>query len=78
MQYLVDQPLYIKKIFKGYAVPTYGPVPVLPPNPYASTLEKSNPYPYNPAKAKALLADNGWKVVPNGTDTCIKAGYGQG
>ena len=78
MQSLVDQPLYIKKIFKGYAVPTYGPVPVLPPNSYASSFEKSNPYPYNPAKAKSLLADNGWKVVPNGTDTCVKAGTAKG
>jgi peptide/nickel transport system substrate-binding protein len=78
MQYLVDQPLYIKKIFKGYAVPTYGPVPVSPPNPYSSKLEATNPYPYSPAKAKALLVSNGWKVVPNGTDTCIKAGSAAG
>ena len=52
MQDLVDQPLYIKKIFKGYAVPTYGPVPVVPPNPYASTLEKTNPYPYSPSQGQ--------------------------
>ena len=32
MQMLVDQPLYIEKLFKNYAVPTYGPVPVLPKN----------------------------------------------
>jgi peptide/nickel transport system substrate-binding protein len=74
MQYLVNEPLYIKKIFKGYAVPTYGPVPVLPANNYASSFEKTNPYPYNPGKAKSLLADHGWKVVPGGTDTCEKAG----
>jgi peptide/nickel transport system substrate-binding protein len=78
MQSLVDQPLYIKKIFKGYAVPTYGPVPVLPPNAYASSFEKSNPYPYDPAKAKSLLKDNGWSIKPGGTDTCIKAGSGKG
>jgi peptide/nickel transport system substrate-binding protein len=78
MQDLVNQPLYIKKIFKGYAVPTYGPVPVLPANNYASALEKSNPYPYSPAKAKSLLTSHGWKVVPGGTDTCIKPGTGAG
>jgi peptide/nickel transport system substrate-binding protein len=78
MQSLVDQPLYIKKIFKGYAVPTYGPVPVLPPNAYASSFEKSNPYPYDPAKAKSLLKDNGWSIKPGRTDTCIKAGSGKG
>jgi peptide/nickel transport system substrate-binding protein len=78
MQYLINQPEYIKKIFKGYAVPTYGPVPTSPPNPYSSKLENSNPYPYSPAKAKAALVDNGWKVVPNGTDTCIKPGTAKG
>ncbi len=26
-QYLVDQPLYISKLYHGYGVPTYGPVP---------------------------------------------------
>jgi peptide/nickel transport system substrate-binding protein len=78
MQYLINQPLYIKKIFKGYAVPTYGPVPTSPPNPYSSKLVYTNPYPYSPAKAKAALVDNGWKVVPNGTDTCIKAGTSKG
>ena len=44
MQTLIDQPLFINKVFHGYAVPTYGPVPVLPPT-YASTAEASNPYP---------------------------------
>jgi peptide/nickel transport system substrate-binding protein len=78
MQSLVDQPLYIKKIFKGYAVPTYGPVPVLPSNAYASSFEKQNPYPYDPAKAKSLLTSHGWKVVANGTDTCVKPGTGSG
>jgi peptide/nickel transport system substrate-binding protein len=78
MQELVNEPLYIKKIFKGYAVPTYGPVPVLPANSYASSVEKTNPYPYSPSKAKALLTANGWKVVPNGTDTCVKPGTATG
>lgn len=78
MQELINQPLYIKKIFKGYAVPTYGPVPVSPPNPYSSALEKSNPFPYNPTNAKQLLSSHGWKVVPNGTDTCTKPGTGAG
>jgi peptide/nickel transport system substrate-binding protein len=78
MQDLVDQPLYIKKIFKGYAVPTYGPVPVLPANNYATTVEKTNPYPYSLSKAKSLLTSNGWKVVANGTDTCIKPGTASG
>lgn len=76
MQRLVDQPLYVKKVAKGYAGPDYGPVPNLPKNPYTSKVEKSNPYPYSPAKAKALLKSHGWKVVKGGTDTCIKPGSG--
>ncbi len=74
IQYLVDQPLYIKKIDKGYGVGTYGPVPVEPPNSFASTTEKNNPYPYNPSKAISLLKSHGWKVVPNGTTTCASPG----
>jgi peptide/nickel transport system substrate-binding protein len=78
MQELVDQPLYISKLVKGYAVPTYGPVPVLPANPYVDSYEETNPYPYNPSKAEATLRANGWKVVLNGTDTCTNPGTGAG
>jgi peptide/nickel transport system substrate-binding protein len=74
MQMLIDQPLYISKILKGYGVPTYGPVPLLPANSYIDSYTKSNPYPYNPSKAKSLLSSHGWSVVPGGTDTCTKPG----
>jgi len=75
MQDLVDQPLFINKVFHGYAVPTYGPVPVLPPT-FASPQEQANPYPYNASKAKSLLTSHGWSVVPNGTSTCTDPGTG--
>jgi len=75
-QYLVDQPLYINKIDKGYGVPTYGPVPVTPASPFVSSFEKSNPYPYSVSKAKDLLTGHGWDVVPNGTSTCKTPGTG--
>jgi peptide/nickel transport system substrate-binding protein len=75
IQTLIDQPLFDQKVFKGYAVPTYGPVPVLPPT-YASSTEKNNPYPYDAAKAKTLLTSHGWKVVPGGTSTCTDPGTG--
>jgi peptide/nickel transport system substrate-binding protein len=78
VQYLVDQPAYIKSFGKGYGVGTYGPVPVLPKNTFSSSYEASNPYPYNPSKAKSLLSSHGWKVVAGGTDTCIKPGTGAG
>lgn len=76
MQFLVDQPLYVKTVAKGYAAPDYGPVPIVPPNSYTSKVEKANPYPYNPAKAVKLLRTHGWSIVTNGTDTCVKAGTG--
>jgi peptide/nickel transport system substrate-binding protein len=74
MQRLIDQPLYIKKIFDGYAAPTYGPVPVFPKTPYLSSYVSKNPLPYDPAAAKTLLTEHGWHVVPNGTTTCTRPG----
>jgi peptide/nickel transport system substrate-binding protein len=72
-QTLVNQPLYIKQIFKGYGVPTYGPVPVCPHNSFATASEQNNPYPYNKAKAIALLKSHGWTVKPGGTSVCKDA-----
>ena len=77
-QSLIDQPRDIGVADKGFGVPTYGPVPVSPANPFASRLEKDNPYPYNPSKARALLTSHGWKVVANGTTTCSHPGVGAG
>jgi peptide/nickel transport system substrate-binding protein len=74
MQSVVDQTAMIQKFLAGYGVPTYGPVPVLPKNDLVDSYEQSNPYPYNPAHAESLLTSHGWKVVPNGTDTCEKPG----
>ncbi len=73
LQMLINQPLLIKKIIKGYGVPGYGPVPVLPKNSFVTKYEETNPYPYNPTKAKALLSSHGWTIVPNGTDVCKTA-----
>jgi peptide/nickel transport system substrate-binding protein len=70
MQDLVDQPLYIKNLYKGYGSPTYGPVPVLPKSQFATSYEENDPYPYSVSAAKALLTSHGWSVVPNGTDSC--------
>jgi peptide/nickel transport system substrate-binding protein len=76
MQHLVDQPLIIQKLLKGYGVPTYGPVPVIPKNSDVDSFEQSNPYPYSVSDASKLLSGHGWTVVPNGTDTCAKPGTG--
>lgn len=73
LQSLIDQPAYDLKIFRNYAIPTYGPVPIEPPT-YASPQERKNPYPYNPSKSKRLLTSHGWHVVPEGTTICERPG----
>jgi peptide/nickel transport system substrate-binding protein len=78
MQHLIDQAGWIKNILKGYATPDYGPVPLLPANNFADSVEKSNPYPFDVNAATKLLKDNGWTVNPNGVDTCTNAGSGAG
>jgi peptide/nickel transport system substrate-binding protein len=77
-QHLVDQPGWISAYLHGTAVPTYGPVPNAPPSPIVSAGSGGNPFPFSISAAKTLLTDNGWKVVPGGTDTCIKPGSGAG
>lgn len=76
--YLTDEPGIIKGIYKGAAVPAYGPIPSAPVSPYAPPNATNPPYPYNPAKAVSLLKAHGWKVVPGGQTTCQKAGSGSG
>jgi peptide/nickel transport system substrate-binding protein len=71
-QHLVDQHGWTDKILGGYAVPTYGPVPIAPPNSFADAYESSNPYPFSVSAAAKLLAANGWDVKPGGVDTCVK------
>jgi peptide/nickel transport system substrate-binding protein len=71
LQYLLDQQLQISKVYSGYAQPDYGMVVNGP-----ATEEQAEPdaYPYNPAKAKALLVAHGWDVKPGGTTTCASPG----
>jgi peptide/nickel transport system substrate-binding protein len=73
LQYLINQKLQISKVFGGYAQPDYGMVTNGP-----SSLEQAEPnaYPYDPAKAKALLVAHGWAVHPGGVTTCAKPGTG--
>ncbi len=75
MQSAVNQPEMISKFLKGYGVPTYGPVPVIPKNSDVDSFEQSNPYPYNTSHATSLLTSHGWKNV-SGVDTCESAGSG--
>ncbi len=78
VQHLVNQTLIISRLWHGYGVPNYGPVPVLPKSSLISKTELKNPYPYSVSAAKQLLSSHGWKVVPGGVDTCQKPGSGAG
>ena len=78
MQDLVDQNTFIQKAFFGYGYPTYGPVPTKPSSNFVDSFEKSNPYPYDPAKAVSLLKANGWTVNVGGVSTCTNPGTGTG
>ncbi len=77
MEYLINRPEIVNKIYAGYADPGNGPVEVLYGQQWDSPLEKAGgPYQYSPSKAIALLKAHGWKVVPSGVDTCVSAGTG--
>jgi peptide/nickel transport system substrate-binding protein len=77
MEYLINRPEIVQKIYAGYADPGNGPVPTQYGRQWDSPLEKSGgPYPYSPSKAIALLKAHGWNVVPSGVDTCKRAGTG--
>ncbi len=77
MEDLINRPLIVSKIYGGYADPGNGPVPVLTGGPLVSSEEKAGgPYSYSPSTAIALLKGHGWKVNPQGVDTCQSPGSG--
>jgi peptide/nickel transport system substrate-binding protein len=75
---LVDQQAIIRRVYHGWAVPAYGPVPTAPRSPYVSAAVARAPWPYDPAKAAATLRAHGWDVQPGGQTTCRKPGAGRG
>jgi peptide/nickel transport system substrate-binding protein len=76
LQHLINQPQDVQYALHGAGNPSYGPVPLNPPSPYATPYEKSNPYPFSTDVAKQLLTAHGWTVKPGGTDTCSRPGSG--
>jgi peptide/nickel transport system substrate-binding protein len=76
---LDNQPGMDSAVGRGYTYPTSAGVPPEPASQWTTPLMAENggqgPYPYNPTKAKALLAAHGWKVV-GGVLTCQSAGTG--
>ena len=71
LQYLINQPLQISKVFSGYAQPDYG---MVVNGPASEEGAEPNAYAYSPAKASALLTAHGWTVHAGGTSTCTRPG----
>lgn len=76
MQHLVNQKQWIKVFYHGYATPTYGPVPLQPPNHYADSYERSDPYPFDIRTTERLLSAHGWEAGTAGIRTCRRPGTG--
>ena len=64
LNYAIDKQAFMKVVFAGYAVPLDSPLPTLLPGHEAQPA----PYAYDPAKARALLAEAGH---PNGFETVL-------
>ena len=64
LNYAIDKQAFMKVVFAGYAVPLDSPLPTLLPGHEA----QPTPYAYDPAKARALLAEAGY---PNGFETVL-------
>jgi glutathione transport system substrate-binding protein len=63
LNYAVDKQAFIKVVFNGHADPMDSPMP-----PLLGFYQKQGSYPYDPAKAKALLAEAGY---PNGFESTL-------
>lgn len=62
--YAIDRPAMIKSILKGYGQVATGPIAPIQKGFYNARVPQ---YAYDPAKAKALLAQAGWRPGPDGT-----------
>jgi peptide/nickel transport system substrate-binding protein len=77
LQLLVNQAAVIQGALHGYGQVSTGPVGDYPRTDFLSPLSKQgDPFPYNPVRARSLLASHGWKVEPTGTTTCVLPGRG--
>lgn len=76
LQHLITEQLYISRTLHGYGLADYGVVADYPRSSYVSPTLRKDPYPYDPAAAKSLLAAHGWKAGPGGVDVCEHAGSG--
>ncbi|HVA53623.1 MAG TPA: ABC transporter substrate-binding protein [Acidimicrobiales bacterium] len=71
LQEAVNQSSIVSSALNGYGYSVDSPLPLATPTSVARAI--TNPYPYNPVNAKALLTSHGWTEV-SGVMTCISAG----
>jgi len=68
---LMDQAAVVSGPLRGYGMITNGPVADAPVTSFLSPKGKAgDAFPYDPARAKSLLASHGWTVIPGGVSTC--------
>jgi len=71
LAYLMNQNAVLSGPLKGYGVTQNGPIGSYPATSWLSpTGKKGVAFPYDPSKAKSLLASHGWSVASQGTTTC--------
>ena len=71
LENLTDQAAVVSGPLRGYGIITKGPVADAPVTSFLSPKARAgDAFPYDPAKAKSLLAGHGWTVVPGGVSTC--------
>lgn len=75
VQESIDQTTLAKAVFNGTATAGYGPVPQSEESDFLSAVQKSNPYPFSTANAKALLTGHGW-TEQGSVMVCTNAGSG--
>lgn len=72
---LMNQGAQVKDILTplgGY--PDYGPIPPEPPSAFEAPAQRSDPYPYNPGRARRTLKAHGWRVPSSGPAVCVRPG----
>lgn len=79
LQTTLDQDSAVRDIYQGYAYRQNGPIPMIPATDLVSPRlrEGAWPLPFDPAKAKQLLADNGWDTSTTPA-ICVREGTGPG
>lgn len=77
LQHSLDQDTAIREIFHGYGYRTTGPVPIVPDSEFVSPAQRGDPMPFDIARARRLLADNGWDVSTTPA-VCVRPGTGPG